>query len=155
MNITLCTDIDRIRALMARDNLSTAIAQYESAPFVLQDLGTSYYIIISDDDNNDIGIYILDRLSYDCHYSVHVAYIKAARGFQVYAGGMLFVEFMKKLLPHACLLGMPPMSKPGALRHAQMIGFELKAVIPSAIEIGKDKNIDAKRIDMAITALTW
>lgn len=153
MQLELVSDINRIRALMATDMLDIAMAQFPDMPFDIQDIGTSNHIIISDNEM-DIGIFILDRLSYKNHYSVHVGFIKSARGFQAYAGGMLFIDFVKQLLPHGCILGMIPTIKEPAITFGLKIGFKLLAIVPDSIEINHNIT-DSERVDMAIVAFNW
>ncbi len=154
MKVELTEDLDRISKLLYRDNIGQSMCQYEDRTLDVQELGNSYYIIASHEDE-DLGIFILDKLSYDNHFNIHTGFVKSARGFKAFAAGKLFVDFIKTILPHGCIMGMPPVTKPSALVFGSKIGFKLMVIIPSAIEIGTKNNNDVKYVDMAIMALTW
>lgn len=150
MKIELSDDINRINTLLSIDNLGLSMAQYDNMPYMFyNDIGSASVLIVSVDDQ-DIGLFILDPLSYISHYNIHTGFIKSARGFQAYAGGMLMLDFIKSLLPHALLVGMIPATKPYAIKYALSLGFELSANIGQAIEIGTKNTNDLQRVDMAV-----
>jgi hypothetical protein len=154
MKVELTEDLDRISKLLYTDSIGESMSQYDDRIFDVQELGHSYYIIASHEDE-DLGIFILDKLSYNNHFNIHTGFIKSARGFKAFAAGKLFVSYIKELLPHGCIMGMPPVTKPSALVFGSKIGFKLMVIIPSAIEIGTKQDNNVKHVDMAIMALTW
>ncbi len=154
MQIRLEENTDIIQALLSTDSIGYAMGQYEDCPYEVHEIGTSYHFIVSNNDK-DIGIIIVDPTSYNNIFHIHVGFIKSARGFLTFAGGTLFMQFIKSILPQACLLGMAPATKKGALSLSEKLGFKLMAIVPSAIEIGNKKNNDLQMVDMAIMAINW
>ncbi len=155
MKISISNDIDRINNLLAIDDLGSSMSPYSSIPFKILDINDIIIMIISDDDGQDVGLFVFEPLAYDGHFNVHGGFIKSGRGLKAYAGGLMMIDLAKSLADHGCMIGFTPMSKPAALKYALQIGFKLQAIIPDAIEIGTSKTSDTSRVDMAISAFNW
>lgn len=155
MKIELCKDLSRINDLMSSSGLNKDMAQYDDISWDIQELGSSHYLILSD-NNEDIGLFIFDPMPYHNHYNIHVGFIKSARGPRAFIGGMLMLDFIKNLLPHGTLLGLIPSTKFSAVKFGISIGFTLAAIVPHAIEIGDKHNNDGTdRADMNILTYNW